>query len=158
MIYCFKKLREYKLTHIFFLHYAIALIAGSAVIAVLFLLGNGLQFHSFVVLYIMYSQPAIFMLRRMDYYEVKSDIKYGDYDIQEKIEFALDSAEDMFFTADKDFVLNGLSLACALALMLISYELTTYFHNPYLGCLITMFNIPSIDSWQTDIRQLKKKV
>lgn len=106
----------------------------------------------------MYSQPAILMLRRMDYYEVKSDIKYGDYDIQEKMEFALDSAEDMFFTADKDSVLNALSLACTLALILISYELTTYFHNPYLGCLIAMFNIPSIDSWLTDIQKLKRKV
>ena len=39
MIYCFKKLRELRLTHIFFLHYSISLLIGGAAIAGLILLG-----------------------------------------------------------------------------------------------------------------------
>ncbi len=54
MIYCFKKLRELRLTHIFFLHYSISLLIGGAAIAGLILLGGGLQFYSVVVLCIMY--------------------------------------------------------------------------------------------------------
>ena len=39
MIYCFKKLRELRLTHVFFLHYSISLLIGGAAIAGLILLG-----------------------------------------------------------------------------------------------------------------------
>ena len=92
MIYCFKKLRELKLTHIFFLHYAISLIVGGAAIAGLFVLGGGLQFYSVVVLCYMYSEPAILMLRRMDTYRVKAELRNDDLLLDEKIEIALEAS------------------------------------------------------------------
>ena len=86
MIYCFKKLRELRLTHVFFLHYSISLLIGGAAIAGLILLGGGLQFYSVVVLCIMYTQPTFFILRRIKMYEVKHELKYGNYSVSEKFE------------------------------------------------------------------------
>ena len=89
MIYCFKKLRELRLTHIFFLHYSISLLIGGAAIAGLILLGGGLQFYSVVVLCIMYTQPTFFILRRIKMYEVKHELKYGNYSVSEKFGLAI---------------------------------------------------------------------
>lgn len=156
MIYCFKKLREYKLTHIFFLHYAIALIAGSAMIAVLFLLGNGLQFHSFVVLYIMYSQPAIFMLRRIDYYEVKSDMKYGDYDIQEKIELSME-AHFCKPNIDKFSVFNVLFLVSTVHVSILSYWIATEINTSTVSIALIAMYFPLIYVWSDMIKELVKE-
>lgn len=85
MIYCFKKLRELRLTHIFFLHYSISLLTGGAAIAGLILLGGVLQFYSVVgINVIMYTQPTFFILRRIKMYEVKHELKYGNYSVSEK--------------------------------------------------------------------------
>lgn len=156
MIYCFNKMRELRLTHIFFLHYTIALIAGGMVIAALFLLGEGLQFHSFVVLYIMYSQPAILMLRRMDYYEVKSDIKYGDYDIQEKIELSME-AHFCKPSLDKFSVFNILFLVSVIHVSILSYWIAVEINTSTVSIALIAMYLPLIYVWSDMIKELVKE-
>lgn len=78
--------------HIFFLHYGTSLVVGGAMIVGLFLLGGGLQICSIVILLNTYSQPAITMLRRMDMYEVRAELRDGSYSPCEKIDLAVEAA------------------------------------------------------------------
>ena len=154
MIYCYKKLRELRLTHIFFLHYSVSLLIGGASIAGLFLLGRGLQFFSIVVLCYMYTQPAIFMLRRMDIYEVKHELKYGDYNAYDKVDIALEISI-LKPGIDKDFVCNVGSSICTFLLLCVSSDFIITLNSPIIGLFSTMLCAPSIDVWLTTIRELK---
>lgn len=123
MIYCFKKLRELKLTHIFFLHYAISLIVGGAAIAGLFVLGGGLQFYSVVVLCMMYTQPTFIILRRIKMYEVRHELRNEEYTSGEKLSLAV-QASILKPSIDKAFIVN--------AIVIFSFSVCFFFYNYYL--------------------------
>lgn len=123
MKYCFKKLRELKLTHIFFLHYSISLIVGGAAIAGLFVLGGGLQFYSIVVLCMMYTQPTFIILRRIKMYEVRRELRNEEYTSGDKLSLAV-QASMLKPSIDKAFIVN--------AIVIFSFSVCFFFYNYYL--------------------------
>lgn len=143
MIYCFKKLRELKLTHIFFLHYAISLIVGGAAIAGLFVLGGGLQFYSVVVLCMMYTQPTFIILRRIKMYEVRRELKHGEYTLDEKISISI-QALGLKPGVDKDFIIYVIVTMLLIVLFFPYNELLIIFNNQLLGIILVLFTSPGI--------------
>lgn len=143
MIYCYKKLRELLLTHIFFLHYSISLVIGGAAIAGLFMLGGGLQFYSVVVLCIMYTQPTFFILRRIKMYEVRQELKNGDYSMPEKFELAI-QASIMKPGIDKDFIVNVIvTFLFSVCFFFYNYYLLNYYEY-YMWLPFLLVNTPGI--------------
>lgn len=143
MTYCFKKLRELRLTHIFFLHYSISLIIGGAAIAGLILLGGGLQFYSFEVLCIMYTQPTFFILRRIKMYEARQELKNGDYTLAERCELAI-QASIMKPGIDTDFIVNAIViLLLSVCFFFYNYYLLNYYEY-YMWLPFLIVNIPGI--------------
>lgn len=143
MIYCFKKMRELRLTHIFFLHCSISLIIGGAVIVGLFLLGGGLQFYSVVVLCIMYTQPTFFILRNMKMYEIKQELKYGEFTPDERIELAI-QASIMKPEIDIDFIVNIIVVFLfSVCFFFYNYYLLNYYEY-YMWLPFLLVNIPGI--------------
>lgn len=143
MIYCYKKLRELRLTHIFFLHYSISLVIGGAAIAGLFMLGGGLQFYSVVVLCIMYTQPTFFILRRIKMYEVRQELKNGDYSMPEKFELAI-QASIMKPGIDKDFIVNVIvTFLFSVCFFFYNYYLLNYYEY-YMWLPFLLVNTPGI--------------
>lgn len=143
MIYCFKKLHELRLTHIFFLHYSISLIIGGLAIAGLFLLGGGLQFYSVVVLCIMYTQPTFFILRRIKMYEVRQELKNGDYTMSERCGLAI-QASVMKPGIDTDFIVNAfVILLLSVCFFFYNYYLLNYYEY-YMWLPFLLVNIPGI--------------
>lgn len=143
MIYCYKKLRELRLTHIFFLHYSISLIIGGAVIAGLFLFGGGLQIFAIVVLLHMYFQPAIIMLRRMNVYKIRSELQYGSYTCEEKLDIV---SQSLFLKPipDKVFFCNFIIILISCILFFVGNNyliflesINSNFFLVYFGVVIT---------------------
>mgnify|MGYP000513857732 CR=1 FL=1 len=149
MIYCFKKLRELRLTHIFFLHYSISLLIGGAAIAGLILLGGGLQFYSVVVLCIMYTQPTFFILRRIKMYEVKHELKYGNYSVSEKFELAIQSSI-VKPSIDKDFIIYTVVILTMIAMFLM-----IIFENQLLGIPLVLLIVPGMATLISIVNKIK---
>jgi len=151
MIYCFKKLRELRLTHIFFLHYSISLFIGGAAIAGLILLGGGLQFYSVVVLCIMYTQPTFFILRRIKMYEVKHELKYGNYSVSEKFGLAIQSSI-VKPSIDKDFIINVIVIFLfSVCFFFYNFYLLNYYEY-YMWLPFLLVNIPGIAAMLSLVR------
>ncbi len=107
MIYCYKKLRELKLLHIFVLHYLTAAVIGTLLILFLFWLGNGLELYSAVVLCLMYGQPEYLMLRRMEMYKIRAELRDMDCPPCEKAEIVLPIIFCCRPQPDKFMAVNG---------------------------------------------------
>lgn len=131
--------------HIFFLHYGISLVVGGAVIAGIFLLGGGLQICSIMVLLNMYNQPAIIMLRRMDVYEVRAELRSGSYSPCEKIDIAIEASFlkpqlDKIFLFNAIFIgLSVVSFFCVNALLLNLSKITSNLWLGYVCAVIVSF-------------------
>lgn len=140
MIYCFIKLRELKLTNIFFLHYSISLIIGGAAIAGLFLLGRGLQIFAIVVLLHMYSQPAIIMLRRMNVYGIRSELRYGSYTQEEKLDIA---SQALFLKPmpDKVFFYNSIIILISCILFFAGNNYLMFLESINSNCFLVYFGV-----------------
>ena len=157
MLYCFKKLRELKLTHIFFLHYSIALIVGGAAIAGLFVLGGGLQFYSVVVLCIMYTQPAFFILRRIKMYEIRQELKYGEFTPDERIDIAI-QAQHFKPTVDTNFIIYTIVILTMIAMFFLYNELMIIFDNLLLGISLILLIIPGLATSISIVKKLEDKI
>lgn len=157
MIYCYKKLRELGLTHIFFLCYSIAVLLGAAAIVLLFLLGGGLQIYSVMVLCIMYTQPTIYLLRRMDIYRVRHEIKREDYNLGEKINFAIE-ASVLTPVIDTDFIFNMAVLATCFMEFWFTNLALGVLDNPFIIWAATVVNSAlAALLWLDIIQSLKEK-
>ena len=156
MIYCFRKLRELRLLHIFLLHYSISLFIGGAAIAGLFVLGEGLQFYSVVVLCIMYTQPTFFILRRIKMYEIKQELRYGGYSMGEKIGLAV-QASFMKPTIDKDFIINAIVVVLLIVMFFLYNELMIRTNASVLGIPLMMLNVPGMATILSIVKNLEEK-
>ena len=146
MIYCFKKLRELRLTRIFFLHYSISLTIGGAAIAGLILLGGGLQFYSFVVLCIMYTQPTFFILRRIKMYEARQELKHGTFAPDERINLAI-QALHLKPNLDMNFIIYTIVLLLMIVL-----------DNQFLGIPLVLLIFPGMLTLISIVKKLEEKI
>ncbi len=157
MIYCFKKLRELRLTRIFFLHYSISLTIGGAAIAGLILLGGGLQFYSFVVLCIMYTQPTFFILRRIKMYEARQELKHGTFAPDERINLAI-QALHLKPNLDMNFIIYTIVLLTMIAMFVPYNGLMIVLDNQFLGIPLVLLIFPGMLTLISIVKKLEEKI
>ncbi len=102
----------------------------------------------------MYTQPTFFILRRIKMYEVKHELKYGNYSVSEKFGLAIQSSI-VKPSIDKDFIIYTVVILTMIAMFFPYNGLMIILENQLLGIPLVLLIVPGMATLISIVNKIK---
>ena len=100
------------------------------------------------------TQPTFFILRRIKMYEVKHELKYGNYSVSEKFGLAIQSSI-VKPSIDKDFIIYTVVILTMIAMFFPYNGLMIIFENQLLGIPLVLLIVPGMATLISIVNKIK---